>query len=101
MTLEEIVSEDWWGVVIKVDIKDIKKNHLFFTNVGISGQNSIYILQIFVKNKDTQWWWNKWWANRAIFFGPKDVDDFLFDENKAKTQVLCLAYIGFKKMRKI
>ncbi len=99
MTLEEIVSEEIDEECgYKVDKKDIKKMTSFFTNVGISGANSIYILQQFVKTK-------KLHSGGGIndeqielyFLNKDDMDSFIFDETKAKTPGLIFSLYWFLK----
>ncbi|MCT7446795.1 NUDIX domain-containing protein [Aliarcobacter skirrowii] len=102
MTLEEIVSEEIDEECgYKVDIKDIKKITSFFTNVGISGaKQHLYFANICEEQKIHNGGGINDEQIELYFLAKKDVDDFLFDENKAKTPGLMFSIYWFLKNEK-
>lgn len=102
MTLEEIVSEEIDEECgYKVDIKDIKKITSFFTNVGISGaKQHLYFANICEEQKIHSGGGINDEQIELYFLTKKDVDDFLFDENKAKTPGLMFSIYWFLKNEK-
>ncbi|MDX3959121.1 NUDIX hydrolase [Aliarcobacter skirrowii] len=102
MTLEEIVSEEIDEECgYKVDKKDIKKITSFFTNVGISGaKQHLYFANICEEQKIHNGGGINDEQIELYFLAKKDVDDFLFDENKAKTPGLMFSIYWFLKNEK-
>lgn len=102
MTLEEIVSEEIDEECgYKVDIKDIKKITSFFTNVGISGaKQHLYFANICEEQKIHNGGGINDEQIELYFLAKKDVDNFLFDENKAKTPGLMFSIYWFLKNEK-
>ena len=101
-SIEEIVVEEIDEECgYSVDIKDIKRVTSFYTNVGISGGcQYLYYAKINESMKihdggginDEQ---------IELYFLPTDeIDDFIFDENKAKTPGLIFSLYWFLKNRK-
>ncbi|RXJ95827.1 NUDIX hydrolase [Arcobacter sp. AHV-9/2010] len=102
MTLEEIVSEEIDEECgYKVDKKDIKKITSFFTNVGISGaKQHLYFATICEEQKIHSGGGINDEQIEIYFLAKKDVDDFLFDENRAKTPGLMFSIYWFLKNEK-
>ncbi|MDX4048411.1 NUDIX hydrolase [Aliarcobacter skirrowii] len=102
ITLEEIVSEEIDEECgYKVDKKDIKKITSFFTNVGISGaKQHLYFANICEEQKIHNGGGINDEQIELYFLAKKDVDDFLFDENKAKTPGLMFSIYWFLKNEK-
>ncbi|WP_066355391.1 NUDIX domain-containing protein [Aliarcobacter skirrowii] len=102
MTLEEIVSEEIDEECgYKVDKKDIKKITSFFTNVGISGaKQHLYFANICEEQKIHNGGGINDEQIELYFLAKKDVDNFLFDENKAKTPGLMFSIYWFLKNEK-
>ncbi len=101
MTLEEIVSEEIDEECgYKVDIKDIKKITSFFTNVGISGARQyLYFATISQEQKIHSGGGINDEQIELFFLEKNKIDEFIFDESKAKTPGLIFSLYWFLKNR--
>ena len=99
MTLEEIVSEEIDEECgYKVDKKDIKKITSFFTNVGISGAKQHLYFATICENQKLHSGGGINDEQIELFFLEKNkIDDFIFDETKAKTPGLIFSLYWFLK----
>ena len=99
MTLEEIVSEEIDEECgYKVDKKDIKKITSFFTNVGISGAKQHLYFATICENQKIHSGGGINDEQIELFFLEKNkIDEFIFDETKAKTPGLIFSLYWFLK----
>lgn len=99
MTLEEIVSEEIDEECgYKVDKKDIKKITSFFTNVGISGAKQHLFFATICENQKIHSGGGINDEQIELYFLEENmVDDFIFDEEKAKTHGLMFSLYWFLK----
>ncbi len=101
MSLEEIVCEEIDEECgYKVDIKDIKKITSFFTNVGISGAKQYLFFATICENQKLHSGGGINDEQIELFFLEKNkIDEFIFDESKAKTPGLIFSLYWFLKNR--
>ena len=101
MSLEEIVCEEIDEECgYKVDIKDIKKITSFFTNVGISGARQyLYFATISQEQKIHSGGGINDEQIELFFLEKNKIDEFIFDESKAKTPGLIFSLYWFLKNR--
>lgn len=101
MSLEEIVCEEIDEECgYKVDKKDIKKITSFFTNVGISGARQYLYFANISENQKIHSGGGINDEQIELFFLEKNkIDEFIFDETKAKTPGLIFSLYWFLKNR--
>ena len=101
MSLEEIVCEEIDEECgYKVDKKDIKKITSFFTNVGISGARQYLYFANISENQKIHSGGGINDEQIELFFLEKNkIDEFIFDESKAKTPGLIFSLYWFLKNR--
>ena len=96
IAIEEIDEECGY----KVDIKDIKKITSFFTNVGISGARQyLYFATISQEQKIHSGGGINDEQIELFFLEKNKIDEFIFDETKAKTPGLIFSLYWFLKNR--
>ncbi|AXK49101.1 NUDIX hydrolase [Aliarcobacter trophiarum LMG 25534] len=102
MTLEEIVCEEIDEECgYKVSKKDIKKITSFFTNVGISGARQYLYFATICENQKIHSGGGINDEQIELFFLSKNrIDDFIFDESKAKTPGLIFSLYWFLQNEK-
>ena len=100
-SIEEIVVEEIDEECgYSVDIKDIKRVTSFYTNVGISGGcQYLYYAKINESMKIHEGGGINDEQIELYFLPTDEIDDFIFDENKAKTPGLIFSLYWFLKNR--
>lgn len=101
-SIEEIVVEEIDEECgYKVKINDIKRVTSFYTNVGISGGcQYLYYAKINESMKIHEGGGINDEQIELYFLPTDEVDDFIFDENKAKTPGLIFSLYWFLKNKK-
>ncbi len=99
VSLEQIVKEEIDEECgYAVEVKDIKKITSFYTNVGISGGHQELF---YAKVNDSMKIHDGGGINdediELMFLNPKDIEEFIFDESKAKTSGLMFSLYWFEK----
>jgi len=97
IAVEEIDEECGY----KVDINSLQKITSFFTHVGISGAKQYLFFTIISENQKVHKGGGINDEQIELFFLPTSkCDEFIFDENKAKTPGLIFSLYWFLKNRK-
>ncbi len=99
VSLEQIVKEEIDEECgYNVDIKDIKKITSFYTNVGISGgHQDLFFAKINESMKIHEGGGINDEEIELLFLPLDEMDDFVYDETKAKTSGLMFAFYWFEK----
>jgi UDP-sugar diphosphatase len=102
LSLEQIVVEEIDEECgYKVDVNDIQKITSFFTNVGISGScQHLYFAKIDESKKAHKGGGINDEQIELYFLPLESIDDFIFDESKAKTPGLIFSLYWFLKNQK-
>ncbi|OCL82756.1 NUDIX domain-containing protein [Arcobacter porcinus] len=102
MSLEQIASEEIDEECgYKVDAKNLIKITSFFTNVGISGaKQHLYFAKVDESMKIHSGGGINDEQIELYFLEKDDIDNFIFDENKAKTPGLMFSLYWFLKKEK-
>ena len=102
ISLEKIVCEEIDEECgYKVDAEDLTKITSFFTNVGISGaKQHLYFATICENQKISSGGGINDEQIELYFLDFENIDDFIFDESKAKTPGLIFSLYWFLKNQK-
>ncbi|NQY19996.1 MAG: NUDIX hydrolase [Campylobacteraceae bacterium] len=102
LSLVEIVKEEILEECgYEVPIESIEKITSFYTNVGVSGSvQTLYFAKINDKMKRTTGGGIHDEEIETMFLEIKNYEDFIYDENKAKTPGLMFAFLWFMQKKR-